>query len=97
MLLRLLAEQIIYVKEVICLLAEVREAEELSRGRNSRRQKFDPSIEEKLQRTSEGKEMHSHRETLKNLLVCWQGGLAATEMPFKNSGSEQQRAFLMQF
>lgn len=72
MLPRLLAEQIIYVKEVIRLLADVREAEELSLGKNSGRQKFDPSIEEKLQRASEGEEMHSHRETLKNLSVCWQ-------------------------
>lgn len=47
MLLRLFAEQVIYVKKVICLLAEVREAEELSQGRNSGRQKFDPSIGEK--------------------------------------------------
>lgn len=93
MLLRLFAEQVIYVKKVICLLAEVREAEELSQGRNSGRQKFDPSIREKLQSTSEGKEMSSHRETLKNLLVCWQDGLAATEMPFKNSGSRSNMLF----
>ena len=46
--------------------------EERSLGKNSGRQKYDPSIEEKLQRASEAEAMHSHRETLKNLSVRWQ-------------------------
>lgn len=72
MLPRLLAEEIIYVKKVTSLLAEVREAEEPSVRKNSGRQKFDPSIEEILQRASEAGAMRSRRETLKDLSVCWQ-------------------------
>lgn len=96
MLPRLLAEQIIYVKKVTSLLAEVREAEEPSLGKNSGRQKFDPSVEGKLQRASEAEAMHSRGETLKSLSVGrkQRNRLAATVMPFKNSGSGQQCAFL---
>ena len=99
MLPRLLAEQIIYVKKVASLLAEVREVEEPSLGKNSGRQRLDPSAEEKLQRASEAEAMHSRGETLKTLSAGrkQRNRLAATAKPFKNSDSGQQRAFLVQF